>query len=41
MNSENSGNLINQSGMNWDRFEDPVRYLCLAGAVEASLSFTQ
>ena len=34
--SANSKNSINQWGMDWDQFKDPVYYLCLAGTVVAS-----
>ena len=27
--------------MNWSQFKDPVSYMCLAGIVVASWSFTQ
>ena len=41
VNSANSGNLINQSSMNWAEFKDPLSHVCLAGDVVASWSLTQ
>ena len=41
VNLMNSGNLINHWSMNGAKFNDPVSYMSLAGAVVASWSFTQ
>ena len=41
VHSANTGNLINHWSMNWDKFKDPLCYLCLAGTVVASWSLTQ
>ena len=40
-NSANLKNSVNQWGMNWDQFKDPVYYLCLVGTVVVSWSLTQ
>ena len=39
--SANSGNQINQGGMNWSQFKDPVYHMCLAGDVVTSWFLTQ
>ena len=41
MNSANSQNLINHLRLNWTPFNNPLCYLCLAGTLVASWSFTQ
>ena len=41
VNLMNSGNLINHWSMNGAKFNDPVSYVSLAGAVVTSWSLTQ